>query len=170
MLLYLYRFFHLLQVNLFIICYITLLLHILIDDVRSFYKIILGTVRFTQFPSPVVYANEGSTTTLKWEYYVSDKAAEFGLTSPKWEYYNETTRTWIEIANEARARSWNWAVSASCPPSLKPRLKKVSNATIQIIDVSLKDAGRYRCRLLLSTGSPISKETRLNVTKGEAFL
>ncbi|XP_031569754.1 receptor-type tyrosine-protein phosphatase alpha-like [Actinia tenebrosa] len=127
-----------------------------------------GDVRFTRSPPSKIFAIEDNTTKLNWEYYVSDKTTDFALKSPIWEYSNDNGKNWIEIANEAIARSWNWTVSASCPPSLKPRLKKLYNATIQIVNVTFNDTGTYRCRLMLSSGTSIPRTTILNVTsKGQ---
>ncbi|XP_028516690.1 uncharacterized protein LOC114575621 [Exaiptasia diaphana] len=118
-----------------------------------------AAVRFTKQPGSKLYVLKGHTAKFTWDYHVDNINIEFDSQSPRWYYHNDS----YVIGYGDAFLNWKFIIDTStCPARLLTPTIRVSvegKATLVITNVTLADSGTYGCRLVLSSGLPISMPT-----------
>ncbi|KXJ11358.1 Limbic system-associated membrane protein [Exaiptasia diaphana] len=140
--------------------------HLIVADCKAF---------FTLNPPSRLYVLKGETVKLVWDYHVDNIVKEFKTLSPLWYYrYNKDTIQRKIIGFNNPYIGWKFqTASNTCPPRLlKPtvRVRRESNATLVITNVTMADSGIYGCTLALINKDYIRTEANLIVTAQTAIL
>lgn len=112
-----------------------------------------GALRFTAKPDNEVYAEKGSTVTLKWEYSADNKSAE--LQYIIWSAGIET----LMYENS----TGYWKISGAIPSSYVGRVYKEGPASLVIKDVTFKDSTSYTCALEANPGVTQRQTSTVNL-------